>query len=297
MDLCRNKMKSWSSHHTKMQIVICFTLLVVLLANGSAIFAMLLDVGHPLCPCLDNLDRFPIDSSELTEKLYEDLGSPFNMEEYGIGCKPHNVSTPQCMDRHCSSMFCDKSWCNRSWCFVDPTNCTFLNRRSNRFQQRFYSYATCGDMDFYTRENRAAALEGRTLKAGFNSNSGGWIGAYSSTLEHFKGPIERWSGPIVEFVKAAAVRGRFNLSVTEPPQFLHDNSKEFFGSESAFDLCVYATCITGLSRLVCQLATAWVQAATNHSSRGEHASSLPLAIMVAHTCTKSWCGILSWPKK
>jgi len=235
-----------------MQIVICFILLAGLSPKGSAVLAMLLDKGHPSCPCLDNLDAFPIDSSELTGKLYEDLGDSFNKEEYGVGCKTHDKTTPQCMDGHCSSAVCDQSWCNRSWCFVDPTNCTFLNRRSERFQRRFHSYATCGDMDFYTRENRAAALEGRTLKAGFNSNSGGWIGAYSSTLEHFKGPIERWSGPIVEFVKAAAVRGRFNLSVTEPPQFLRDNSNEFFLSESSFDLCVYATSLGYLDLCVAQ---------------------------------------------
>jgi hypothetical protein len=205
-----------------------FFLLIVALGftlDGYAA-AQVSDFGDPYCPCLKTLAHFPLSNTvEEREELYESLGRSFNASSYGVGCGMHDVLTPQCRPVGCSNIFpipldCDRSWCERSWCWVDPTNCDLLNRRSDqtlfRKAGRYYSYATCGDMDSFTKDTRVAALVGTTLKVGFVSNTGGWKGAYSSENEHFKGPMSRWTGPAVNFVKAAAYRGGFNLNLTEP---------------------------------------------------------------------------------
>jgi hypothetical protein len=214
------------------------------------------DFGYPSCPCLPNLTDFAIDPSEDLEGLYADLGTSLDTSAYGVGCGAHDLPTLQCTDSTCNDTLpnCDKSWCERSWCWVDPTNCKLLNRRSDYFLKsgRFYSYATCGDMDAFTRENRVSSLTGITLEVAFNHNSGGWLGAYSSEKVHFEGPIEMWSGPVVNFVKQAANRSGFNLRLTAPPEFLRNSSNEFFGSNSSFDFCVYATSLGYLDMCVAQ---------------------------------------------
>jgi hypothetical protein len=90
------------------------------------------------------------------------------------------------------------------------------------------------------------------LKVGLNSNTGGWLGAYSSEKVQFDGPIEKWSGPVVNFVKQAAFKGGFYINVTSPPDFLRNKSNEFFDSESSFDFCVYATALGYLDFCVAQ---------------------------------------------
>jgi len=228
--------------------------------------------GNKNCPCVRDLDtEFPIHPSELTEELYQKLGDMYraDISKYGSGCRAHDISTPMCSDIDCSMIFpqppsCDKSWCKRPWCFVDPTNCDLLNRRSDVFSKsgRFYSYATCGGMDFFTKENRIAALEGRVLNVGLNTNTGGWLGTYSTEKEHFKGPISRWYGPVVEFVKEAAYEGKFTINITEPPDFLRNKSDAFFNGTSKFDFCIYATSLGYLDMCVAQYTITDIRAST-----------------------------------
>jgi hypothetical protein len=205
-----------------------FFLLIVALGfalDGYAA-AQVSDFGDPSCRCLNTLKDFPLSDSEAErEEVYASLGRSFNDSSYGVGCGMHDAPTPQCTPYECSNAFptpldCDRSWCERSWCWVSPEHCDLWSRRSDNIlfgkAGRYYSYATCGDMDSFTKDTRVAALGGTTLKVGFASNTGGWQGAYSSEHEHFKGPMSRWTGPAVNFVKAAAYRGGFNLNLTEP---------------------------------------------------------------------------------
>ena len=48
-----------------------------------------------------------------------------------------------------------------------------------------------------------------------------------------------WTGPSVDFFREAALEGQFQINITQPPDFLRNQSRKFFGS-SKFDLCVYA---------------------------------------------------------
>ena len=160
---------------------------------------------------------------------------------------------------------CDRSWCHRSWCFIDPANCSLSHRRHPSFpaSDRYYSYATCGDMDALTSHGRFAALQNRRYKIGLNANTGGWLGSYrsssslsssssSSNDHHFVGPWNQWSGLTVDYVIQAAYRGKFELEIREPPTFLRNRSANFFQSDSAFDLCVYATSLGYLDFCVAQ---------------------------------------------
>jgi hypothetical protein len=225
--------------------------------------AQMREMGDPSCPCISNLEELPpIDPLDRSPEVIELLGDAINSTYYGIGCSAHSRDTPQCTESDCTvrkelvpaPLGCDLSWCNRQWCYVDPTNCTLLNKRSQStpHSDRFYSYATCGDADAFTANTRFATLEGKVFRIGLNANSGGWLGSYRDDGVHFQGPISKWTGLSVDFVIKAAFRGKFLLNLTQPPDFLRERSKEFFGTESQFDYCVYATSLGYLDMCVAQ---------------------------------------------
>ena len=208
--------------------------------------------GHPLCPCVDTVfdDLDPREISNLTQQL-----GIKNIEGYGIGCRPHDEGTIPCantLDDGCSvdpnfltssdtRPACDKSYCRRSWCYVDPNHCEKLVRTVSPIlphSKIWYSYATCGELDSFTNTTRLNALRGSTLRVGFNRNSGGWTGSYSTKNIHFEGPGSAWYGPAVEFVREAARIGGFNVNITPPLAELKNKTVEYF-STSPFDHCEY----------------------------------------------------------
>lgn len=218
--------------------------------------------GVASCPCLTNA-ALPEISDEARSYMGEAIG---DYDNYGKGCTQHDLTVPSCEDGCGSasniapaSIGCDQSWCQRNWCWVDPDNCDLLNRHSILFGKSdlFFSYATCWDLDQFTSSNRIGSLEGRVLKAGFNSNSGGWLGAYSAAFQpnegssaspvaagaHFVGPVSRWYGLAVNFVVQAASRAKFMIELTEPPAFLKAHAQLYFNSTSNFDYCVYAAAL------------------------------------------------------
>ena len=189
--------------------------------------------GHPSCPCITSpLDLPTIDVRDRTDTLDSTLGQTANTTSYGMKCLPHDLPTPQCSleaNSYCANrqnlvpapLGCDLTWCQRSWCFVDPANCTLGHRRHPSFasSDRYYSYATCGDMDAFTNNRRFAALEGQVFKIGLNANTGGWLGAYRPDGVHFEGPVSKWSGLALDYAIKAAHRGNFLLELHEPPDF------------------------------------------------------------------------------
>ena len=229
------------------------------------------EMGVEACPCLMDIDEVPpmnpLDYDPYTTNFAEVLGNEtINSTTYGIGCAVHDFYTPQCSDESINDcarrkqlvpppLSCDTSWCQRNWCFVHPSNCTLAHKRhpAFAFSDRYYSYATCGDMDAFTSNRRFASLEGQIFRIGLNSNTGGWLGSYHKTEGiHFQGPITSWTGLAVDFVVQAAIRGRFLLELAQPPEFLKNRSQAYFASESQFDLCVYATALGYLDMCVAQ---------------------------------------------
>ena len=210
--------------------------------------------GDPSCPCLVQHDDV---MSPLSVNLVNsDKNKTRNLSHYGLGCAYHDLSTKPCTDPcHGNEIDCHQTrkWCNHAWCHIDPQNCLLKHTKSKWFppSQRHYSYATCGyhDESSYSWNT----LRNTTIKVGFNSNTGGWTGSYSDNRTQFKGPLERWSGPHVEVIKAAAKIGGFQIAVTEIEPFLVNKSISFFGS-SSFDLCIYATSLGFLDLCVASYA-------------------------------------------
>ena len=202
--------------------------------------------GNEACPCV-SLEAYEGISNEpllLSDDLDAWFGTSIDRKSYGHGCSPHDDATPSCTNFGGCSSFnanafeCDKSWCKRSWCYIDPNNCTRQFSPSSYYKNKHISYATCGFADSFTGDNRIASLKGETLNVAFNSNSGGWQGAYNPSGSF--AIDDKWSGPIVSFIRESARLGEFRINVTEPPEWLRNESNNFFGGTSSFDYCVYA---------------------------------------------------------
>ena len=201
--------------------------------------------GDDACPCLSEYELRDEDHSEASlANFYNTVGRSADPLSYGFGCQPHDVNSLECSDTNgCASMVplppdCDKSYCQRSFCWVDPNNCARKSNPSTLFPGRYYSYATCGELDSFTYTERLKSLKGKTFQVGYVHNTGGWKGAYNPSGSFAMN--EQWTGPSVDFFREAALEGGFQINMTQPPDFLKNHSRAFFGS-SNFDLCVYAT--------------------------------------------------------
>uniref|UniRef100_A0A7S4NEA8 Ionotropic glutamate receptor C-terminal domain-containing protein n=1 Tax=Odontella aurita TaxID=265563 RepID=A0A7S4NEA8_9STRA len=207
--------------------------------------------GDEFCKCLSAAElasRFPSDPLKL-DSIESYFGPNANLTAYGVGCRPHDMhlkpcssaSNGPCVNTVPSPLDCDFSHCQRSFCYVDPAKCSLMHKPSVIFGGRYFSYAACGFMDSFTYTKRLSSLRGKTFNVAFNSNTGGWTGAYHPTGQHFA-VDQRWGGPIVNFVRQAALEGGFSMNVTSPPDFLRKESEKYFG-KSSFDYCVYAAAL------------------------------------------------------
>lgn len=228
--------------------------------------------GDSVCPCIETMPVLSADEVDSFASIWNNgkasanevaaLKSAWsgggNSTLYGMGCANHDFGVQACSDyEECSNgdqstilqlantlPDCPNTWCARSWCFVDTNNCKNLASvpvpALSPDKTISYSYATCGEPDYFAREAQISTLRGKILNVGFNHNSGGWAGSYSRNENHFEGPGSVWYGPAVEFVKEAAQVGNFRINLTAPPEKLLNLSQEYFSS-SRFDYCIYAT--------------------------------------------------------
>ena len=209
--------------------------------------------GDDLCPCLSQ-EELAAYNRLVTQEDIDNLGDEkASSRSYGSECLAHDQGTRRCSNlEDCIKKFplpddCKNSWCRRSWCYVDPNNCGLLHSTSTQYPDLAYSYSTCGFLDSFSSFDKLSSLQGKTLKVGFNANSGGWKGAYNRN-GHFA-LDNLWEGPLVEFVKDAALLGGFELETAAPPEWLKNASKAYFGG-SSLDLCVYATSLGYLDMCV-----------------------------------------------
>jgi len=223
----------------KHRVILLLLVAGLISSNGQSI------TGDDACPCLSATDVRNEDHSKSSfANFYNVVGRSVDPITYGFGCRPHDVNSSECSDANdCASTVplppdCDKSYCQRSFCWVDPNNCARKSNPSGLFPGRHYSYATCGQLDSFTHTERLKSLKGKTFQVGYVSNTGGWKGAYNPSGSFAIN--EQWTGPSVDFFREAALEGQFQINMTQPPDFLLNHSRQFFGS-SKFDLCVYAT--------------------------------------------------------
>jgi hypothetical protein len=256
-----------------LNVILCFKVLLPAISFAlDSIDESEVPWGESLCPCLKARDIVEINPIDLTDSTLASFNSGYNISEYGIGCYKHDSFTKNCSRLECAAESnivpkntdCDVSYCELSFCYVDPNNCELMNSRSLTFPNtyRFYSYATCHDIDSFTSSQKAASMKNRIFKVGFNSNSGGWQGAYSKNKAHFLGPVDLWSGPTVQFAIEGAIRGGFQINLTEPPEFLRNRSQVYFNSTSSFDFCVFAASLGYLDFCLAQYTISNIRAAT-----------------------------------
>ena len=212
--------------------------------------------GDDACPCLlpSELD----DLNSIPDGIRLELGSYTNLTKYGVGCQAHDINTTICTEEcnasDTSLINCDKQWCTKQWCYVNTTlgACHLAHFRSVYFPntERYASYATCREINTFTRSY--STLRNKTLRVAFNSNSGGWSGAFHNQMQQFSGPLSSWTGPVVEFVQEAAIRADFRIVLVEPDPKLRGNANTFFNSTSTYDFCVFAVALGIVDMCVAQ---------------------------------------------
>lgn len=121
--------------------------------------------------------------------------------------------------------------CNLIKTTTDPAECDLQKARSHYYPEsnRYFSYATCDWPDVFKSDINS--LSGTVIKVGMIITPGGWKGAYNKVgWADLKGPLENWSGPIVELLHEAARIGNFTLDLVEEfPPMIVNHSRSFFG--------------------------------------------------------------------
>ena len=235
------------------------------LMNSSNVMMDVPLEGDSLCRCLTQNELPAIGIHNLSDAAANLIGDHVDLDVYGFGCLPHDLGIPRCQDPACPN--CEEEderrWCHRQWCWIDPNDCALAHNWAQSVvgTPRFYSYATCRSIDAFNNVPRLSSVSGRTYKVGFNHNTGGWVGAFSEKQRNFEGPLEIWSGPVLNFVQQAAAIGNFSIELTPPPDFLLNRSLEFFGG-SRFSYCVFATSLGFLDFCIAQYTITEARGAT-----------------------------------
>ena len=201
-------------------------------------------VTSSLCPCAGRV-----------QLMDWKTGTEWENSTFGFGCARHEENFTECTHAGLNAA-CDGTvvphpancnngggvpdYCNDAWCYVDPATCKLASTPSDDLNDAAWSYAACGSIDSWSSGvTLAQSLSGQTLRVGFRTNSGGYLGSYHPVGHGIRD--ERWSGPTVEFVKEVAKRGGFYVNITEPPDEIKSNSILHAGSNSSFTQCVFAT--------------------------------------------------------
>jgi hypothetical protein len=192
--------------------------------------------GDSSCPCL-TLDSLPPPPQVISDENGGAL-SGVDFDSYGINCGSHDQHVGRC--RHADHQILQ--WCNRAWCWVDSNKCSIRSHQSLTFTGRWYSYATCRNLDFWEGDARIANLNGRILRLSFVHNDESYKGSRSLLGVDFNGTLDDWLGPTVDLIKISAERANMQLHmVNSLPYQIQNKTLEFFGpTANGHDWCVYA---------------------------------------------------------
>lgn len=133
--------------------------------------------GKPSCPCvgIDNLKGYYATQQDAYHVQYP--------AEAGASCSTwdsHGTKHPECR----GGFYDGPEWCRQSWCYVDPCNCHLdvLPKMTNagieyQGSPAYWSYNTCGGMDFYSQEmNKDACIMQKTESACSKNPDCAWNG-------------------------------------------------------------------------------------------------------------------------
>ena len=132
------------------------------------------------------------------------------------------------------------SWCSISWCYIaNEAECSVPFSKSEYYEDRFYSYAACGERDLSRSNPLEKSLQDTVLNVAYRINSGGWLASYHPDGNQNQVPMKRgdqWYGIVPEFIDIFAESSDANINMTEAPLWLYGVAN--FSSD--FTNCVHA---------------------------------------------------------
>ena len=203
--------------------------------------------GMDVCPCLpQSAINITAANVKLIEKELQTNLSGYNLSSFGVGCRLHDIDLPVCSDFNevtCPDRSgCPKTWCGRSWCYVDSNNCRAEHNPSQVVPGIHFSYGTCYEINRFVGEQRLEAIENSTFRVHILEGNTGWTTALSKKNGTDGHEIEDWVGPLADFVRLAAKNRAITLvNNFTPSERMIANAVEHFGSQSASNLCIFAT--------------------------------------------------------
>ena len=228
-----------------------YVLLLLLAALLSAVPTTADDGGHASCACLsdEKVANFTFASAAISAGA--------GAAGYGAGCAAHDegVLSPDCTtDDDVQELYCASQWCyvDTATCDVEHSISTFSNGAT------YYSYATCGYLDYWKRSLSAEQLAGTTLRAVLLGNTGGWMGSYCEGATGLVGTESTCTGPMVGFVRDLGAAADFTVEFLEDfPTEVHEACARLgISTSKAFTPCAFATglgyvdiCIAAMSNV------------------------------------------------
>jgi len=139
--------------------------------------------GSKKCPCVgfDNVD------GKTTVTIDKDTSADYPAD-LGARCEAwDNKRHPHSCTAEDQDPGKGKGWCAQQWCYVDPCNCdipvlpktsAYLPDSTYQGKPVYYSYATCGGEDLWTKDNhKKACVNQNTQKACDGLDKCAWDGA------------------------------------------------------------------------------------------------------------------------
>lgn len=263
-------------------------LLIVLVSLARATSPL----GDPSCACIASASSLP----SITSAEHLAYDGTLDLNSYGILCGAHDAGRSTCNDTApswcagvmprppiCNPALYTRDWCDREWCYVeDPIACGQSTERlkythSLAFptSSRYYSYATCADLDTYYKSDPYHRIAGRVLRVGIQSNSNAnpaeGIFGQGSYGPQFRVPHQREGlhGPLWEFVRQAALEAGFTINITAPDADVTAKADDWTRSHgetnpSPYEHCAYATAIGHLDLCIgMHTVESWRREVTN----------------------------------
>ena len=207
--------------------------------------------GDNSCRCLrpEQLDAIDLSDVVVSEGSL-DVSLEVDFSTFGFGCRAHNLQRAACQcgngNRDCSSSALP-TWCPKEWCWVDPRTCQLKHNQwietvsaTQGSRARYYSYATCWNDDTYTSDALKWSLAHQKLRFTYVTNTLGHLVTSSVSQDEtmYAASLETVGGPAVDFMAAAAERGKFQIEVRSIPDLYRNRSMPFGSSDD--DYCIYA---------------------------------------------------------
>jgi len=167
--------------------------------------------GDADCACIDpwtkNLTKHGASLNVATACPWSGNGTCYPTTYGALNCSTHDEFTPIC------KVGSAPTWCSISWCYVDPQKCARPHGTSKFFgdiimghngRPLSYSYATCGNLNYYSRGDPELRNLGRKLRVswatiGISSNPSAKVPSYIHLIVQLCATLQMFSAPFHVF--------------------------------------------------------------------------------------------------